>query len=194
MRVQLHLFCLWIFRFPKDHVLKRPSFAHGMALAPMDCSPSGSSVHGILQAKILECIAISFSSRSSWPRVWTWISYVCCIGRRILYHWATWESLCIKWGSSFICFERRRSGSQGLCFEKTLLSPLSCLDTLVENQLTIRVRVSCLSYLFCFIGLFIFLCASTMVWSLLLCRKCLDQREFQLFSSSLILSRLLGLH
>ena len=108
----------------------------------MDCSPSGSSVHGILQAKILEYIAISFSRRSFWPRDLTWISCVSCIGRRILYHWATWESLCIRWGSSFICFERTRSGSQGLCFEKTPLSPLNGLDTLVESQLTICVRVS----------------------------------------------------
>ena len=32
---------------------------------PMDCSPPGSSVHGILQARILECVAISFSRESS---------------------------------------------------------------------------------------------------------------------------------
>ena len=35
---------------------------------PMDCSPPGSSVHGILQARILEWAAISFSRGSSWPR------------------------------------------------------------------------------------------------------------------------------
>ena len=35
---------------------------------PMDCCPPGSSVHGILQARILECVAISFSRGSSWPR------------------------------------------------------------------------------------------------------------------------------
>ena len=35
---------------------------------PMDCSPPGSSVHGILQARLLEWVAISFSRRSSWPR------------------------------------------------------------------------------------------------------------------------------
>ena len=35
---------------------------------PMDCSPSGSSVHGIFQARILECIAVSFSRGSSRPR------------------------------------------------------------------------------------------------------------------------------
>ena len=33
----------------------------------VDCSLPGSSVHGILQARILECVAISFSTGSSWP-------------------------------------------------------------------------------------------------------------------------------
>ena len=46
------------------------------SLQPMDSSPPGSSVHGILQARILECVAISFSSGSSQPRDLTWI---CCI-------------------------------------------------------------------------------------------------------------------
>jgi len=35
---------------------------------PMDCSPPGSSVHGVLQARILESVTISFSRGSSWPR------------------------------------------------------------------------------------------------------------------------------
>ena len=35
---------------------------------PMDCSPPGSSVHGILQARVLKWVAISFSRGSSWPR------------------------------------------------------------------------------------------------------------------------------
>ena len=35
---------------------------------PMDCSPPACSVHGILQARTLEWVAISFSSVSSWPR------------------------------------------------------------------------------------------------------------------------------
>ena len=45
----------------------------------MDCSPPGSSVHGILQAKILEWVAISFSRGSSKPRDWIWVS--CILGR-----------------------------------------------------------------------------------------------------------------
>ena len=48
---------------------------------PMDCSPLDSSVYGILQARILEQDAMPFSRRSSWPKDWTQVSYVFCIGR-----------------------------------------------------------------------------------------------------------------
>ena len=58
----------------------------------MECKPPGSSVPGILQASILEWVAISFSSGSSWPRDWTGISCIPCIDRGVLYHWATWEA------------------------------------------------------------------------------------------------------
>ena len=56
----------------------------------MDCSLPDSSVHGIFQARILGWVAISFSRASSWIRDQTWVS---CIGRCFLYHWATWETL-----------------------------------------------------------------------------------------------------
>ena len=42
----------------------------------MDCSLPGSSVHGILQARILEWVVIPFSKGSSWPRDWTQVSYI----------------------------------------------------------------------------------------------------------------------
>ena len=50
----------------------------------MDHSPPGSSVHGILQAKILEWVAISFSRGSSCPRNQTLVSYISCVGRWVL--------------------------------------------------------------------------------------------------------------
>ena len=53
---------------------------------PMDCHPPGSSVHVILQARILEHVAISFSRGSPWPRDWTCISGISFIGRQILHH------------------------------------------------------------------------------------------------------------
>ena len=53
---------------------------------PMDCTPPGFSVHGILQARILKCVAMPFSRGSSQPKAQTCISYISCIGRSVLYH------------------------------------------------------------------------------------------------------------
>ena len=56
---------------------------------PKDCSPPGSSAHGILQAKILEWVAIPFSKGSSQTRDQTQISW---IAGRFLTVWATKEA------------------------------------------------------------------------------------------------------
>ena len=53
---------------------------------PLDCSLPGSFAHRILQARILEWVAISSSRRSSRPRDQTLISCVSCMGRWVLYH------------------------------------------------------------------------------------------------------------
>ena len=58
-------------------------------VTPVDCSPLGSSVHGISQARVLECVAISFSRRSSQPRDRTRVS---CIAGRFFTDWATKEA------------------------------------------------------------------------------------------------------
>ena len=52
---------------------------------PMDCSPPGSSVHVISQARILEWVFMPSSRWSFHPRDQTHISYVSCIGRWIIY-------------------------------------------------------------------------------------------------------------
>ena len=66
---------------------------------PVNCNPPGSSVHGNLQAWILEWVAMPSSRGSSWPRDRTCISYVC-------QHWqvcgffttsATWEAPLFLW-------------------------------------------------------------------------------------------------
>ena len=49
---------------------------------PVDCSPPGSSVHGILQARTLEWVTTPSSRASSPPRDWTQISCVYCIASR----------------------------------------------------------------------------------------------------------------
>ena len=58
--------------------------------SPMDCSLSGSAIHGIFQARVLEWIAISFSRGSSRPVNWTQVSRIA--GRRFTV-WATREAL-----------------------------------------------------------------------------------------------------
>ena len=57
---------------------------------PKDCSPWGSSVHGIPQARILQWVAIPFSRGSFLSRDRTWVS---CIAGRFFTIWATREVL-----------------------------------------------------------------------------------------------------
>ena len=59
---------------------------------PIDCNLPGCSVHGILQARILERVAISTSRESSWHRDWTCVS---CIASRFFTHWVIREALTI---------------------------------------------------------------------------------------------------
>ena len=49
---------------------------------PMDCNPPDSSIHGILQTRILEWVAVSFSKGSSWPRDLTCLFCDSCIAGR----------------------------------------------------------------------------------------------------------------
>ena len=58
------------------------------SLPSMDCSPPGSSVHGVSQARILEWVAIPFSTGSSWTRDRTHVSCVSCIAGTCF---STWE-------------------------------------------------------------------------------------------------------
>ena len=77
---------------------------------PMDCSPPGTSVHEISQARILEWVAISFSRASSQPRGQTRVS---CTAGRFFTSWATREAwtikVCIKMGESTVVFEEHSS-------------------------------------------------------------------------------------
>ena len=49
-------------------------------------SPPGSSVHGILQARILKWVAMPSSRGFSQPRDQICVSYISCIGKPVLYH------------------------------------------------------------------------------------------------------------
>ena len=65
---------------------------------PIDCSQPDSSVHGLLQARILEWVAISFSRGSSRPRDQTWVS---CTAGRFFTVWVTREYLTL---SKLLCW------------------------------------------------------------------------------------------
>ena len=52
------------------------------SLQPMDCSPPGSSVYGILQTRIPEWVSLSSSRGSSGPKNQTYISCISCIAGR----------------------------------------------------------------------------------------------------------------
>ena len=88
---------------------------------PVDCSPSGSSINGISQARILEWVAISFSGGSSQPRDPTWVS---CIAGGFFTIWVTREvSLLMK----------IQPNSVIMCKTPTYINPIkhitSCLYT-----------------------------------------------------------------
>ena len=53
---------------------------------PTDCSPPGSSVHELVQVRMLQWVAVPSSRGSSPSRDQTCISYISCIGRQVLYH------------------------------------------------------------------------------------------------------------
>ena len=78
---------------------------------PTDCSSLGSSVHGILQARILEWVGTSFSWGSSQPRDWTWVF---CIAGRFFTVWNTsaydLEEASLGWMYSFIDAGRIKGG------------------------------------------------------------------------------------
>jgi len=59
----------YIWNILQDRVINQGLLVNHVQLCnPMDCSPPGSSVHGILQARILEWVAVPFSRGSSQPR------------------------------------------------------------------------------------------------------------------------------
>ena len=76
------------FQYPLSPAMAA-QYQSGQLCGPMDCSPLGSSVHGIFPARILEWVAISSSRESSQSGDLTCVS---SIGRQILNHCTIWES------------------------------------------------------------------------------------------------------
>ena len=78
---------------------------------PMDCSPPGSSIHGILKARILEWVAMSCCRGSSQPRDWTQVS---CIASGFFTIWATREASTERVGSISFCRYGHFGGRESL--------------------------------------------------------------------------------
>ena len=98
----------------------------------MDCSLPGSSVHGILQARILEWVAMHSSRGSSWPRDGTHVSWDSSIGRWILCYWSTWK----VWRVIIL------NNKKGVLYHFSLLLVCCCSDA--KLCLTICNPVSCI--------------------------------------------------
>ena len=73
---------------------------------PIDCSPPGSSVHGILQARILEWVAMPSSRGSSPPRDWNFVSCVSCFAGRYFNNWAFREVQIVSYSGINLRIER----------------------------------------------------------------------------------------
>ena len=106
---------------------------------PMDCSLPDSSVHGILQARILEWVAISFCRRSSQPRDQT---HVPCICRWIFFFFFTaaplGKTLSQKWPYFLkICLNQvRPTHCYLLIYIYIYIYTLSLLSSLFSSQFT----------------------------------------------------------
>ena len=93
---------------------------------PMDCSQPSSSVHGVLQAIMLEWVAMPSSRESSQPRDWTEVS---CIAGGVVTIWATRESpRILEWVA--LPFSRgifpTQGLNQGLLHCRWILYQLTC--------------------------------------------------------------------
>ena len=92
------------------------------SLRPHDCSPPGSSIHAIFQARILEWVAIFYSGGSSWSRNQTYISGTSFFGRWVPYHCATWETMCV-------CVRERERGGEGRVIMRNIIMKVSKSQT-----------------------------------------------------------------
>ena len=92
-------FCqIKLFPYSHSRSISKTQSSHVHLCDLMDCSPPGSSFHGILQERILEWVAIPFSRGSSRFRDRTWVS---CIAGRFFITEPSGSPLCIQRTFSF---------------------------------------------------------------------------------------------
>ena len=109
----------------------------------MGCSPPGSSVRGILQARVLEWVAMTSSRGSFRPRDQTRVFYVCCISRQVLSHQRHLGSplytFVVQLSSCVQLFATPRAAahqaSQSFTVSLTLLKLMSVESVMTSNHL-----------------------------------------------------------
>ena len=121
---------------------------------PMDYSPPGSFVHGIFQARILECVSMSYSRGSSQPRDWTHIFWIAGRfftteppgkPRAMSVHYLN------KWPFQVLCTHMSAVNQRPSCFEINWLGTVVKITSLIEftcfspNQLII-IEALCVNY------------------------------------------------
>ena len=77
---------VWILAVPPAHARVLSCSVVSYSVTLLDCSPPGSSVYGIFQARILEWVAVSSSRASSWSRDQACVSCVSCLAGKFITH------------------------------------------------------------------------------------------------------------
>ena len=117
---------------------------------PMDCSPPGSSVHGILQPRILEWVAMPSSRGSSWLRDRTWVSW---LADRFFTLWATRETLnrsfYFTWG--LFLWKRQQSGpkhhlAQGSTTSGLWMGTCCQISSGIRLEIKFTINAVCLNH------------------------------------------------
>ena len=100
---------------------------------PMDCSLPGSTVHGLLKARLLEWVAMPFCRRWSWSMDWTQLS---CMAGRLFTGWATRGAWYIEhlWANQLTDFSNLHPWRRGDINFQALYEAL-CLGTRASRQL-----------------------------------------------------------
>ena len=101
------------------------------SLQPHRCCPPGFSVHGILQGRILQWVAIPFSRGSSRPRNWTQVS---CIVGRFFIVWATREALYLYTNIRIYMYSHRESHAQCIEIYMPVLWQLFKVLNIIESS------------------------------------------------------------
>ena len=105
------------------------------SLGPHELYLPGSSIHRILQARILEWVSIPFSRGSSWPRDWTWVS---CIGSTFFTIWSTTQM--VQLSGPLVQFQINCSISNQLAYFYIFVTKAACF--LVSKCLLVSLDYS----------------------------------------------------